>query len=101
MYFKPDGTRIEPNYHHSSITENDEDSAFNSRRYSGKGSSGGEGPATGGARRLSHKALRSDGGSSQPEQYEFDEKSIEEFIEMKLATIFEKICFPADEYDQG
>lgn len=65
------------------------------RRMSGKGSSGGEDEK----RRQSNKFIRSD-GSSQPESYEFNEKTINDFIDTQLSAILSKINFPIDEEDK-
>jgi len=41
--------------------------------------------------------IKSDGSSSQPEQYEFNEKAIEKFINSEVDKILSQIKFPMDE----
>lgn len=95
IFFKADGTRQDPYHnHHSSMNEDDSYIGLDSRRFSGKGSSGGEENKN--SRRTSAKFIKSD-GSSNPDQYCFDERSIDDFIEGESEKIFNVINFMHDE----
>lgn len=51
---------------------------------------------------MSNKRVKSDGtGSSAPEQYCFDSKQIDAYINQKLDEIFSELEFDADRYQIG